>query len=159
LAAPEGELNDVFPTCHDQQSEERRGFWQPGSWLSSPWPKLLAVLAHDRRCGLQANADGAALVDEGAFGGNSFDNILGGQNRRHSMALGRARVPNFVYRFRIALVGFRSVIPDIDIWRAAGLMLKRYGENAHKESAAAIWRLITDAVARLANTIPTGPVN
>jgi hypothetical protein len=28
------------------------------------------------------------------------------------------------------------VIPDIDIWRAATLMLKRYGENAHQESAA-----------------------
>jgi hypothetical protein len=63
---------------------------------------LLAVLAHDRRCRLQANADGAALVDEGALGGNSFDNILGGQNRRHSTALGRARVPNFVSLFQIA---------------------------------------------------------
>ena len=51
-------------------------------------------------------------------------------------------------------------------------MLKRYGENAHRESAAradelagesdhhgaAIWRLIIDAVAQLANT-PTGPVH
>jgi hypothetical protein len=49
-------------------------------------------------------------------------------------------------------------------------MLKRYGESAHKESAAradelttegdpdgvAIWRLITDAVEQLADTIPTG---
>jgi hypothetical protein len=32
--------------------------------------------------------------------------------------------------------GFRPVIPDIDIWRAATLMLKRYGENAQQESAA-----------------------
>ncbi|HEY2527558.1 MAG TPA: hypothetical protein VGJ20_06340, partial [Xanthobacteraceae bacterium] len=53
---------------------------------------------------------------------------------------------------------------------AASVMLKRYGESAHKESAAradelttegdpdgvAIWRLITDAVEQLANTIPTG---
>jgi hypothetical protein len=30
----------------------------------------------------------------------------------------------------------RHVIPDIDIWRAANLMLKRYGEKALKESAA-----------------------
>jgi len=47
-------------------------------------------------------------------------------------------------------------------------MLKRYGENAQRESAdelagerittAAIWRPITDAVAQLANT-PTGPVH
>jgi hypothetical protein len=27
------------------------------------------------------------------------------------------------------------VIPDIDIWRAANLMLKRYGEKALEESA------------------------
>jgi hypothetical protein len=28
------------------------------------------------------------------------------------------------------------VIPEIDIWRAAQLMLKRYGEKAEAESAA-----------------------
>jgi hypothetical protein len=52
-------------------------------------------------------------------------------------------------------------------------MLKRYGENAHKESAAraaelasegdhdgaAVWRRITDAVAQLANTTPPGSVH
>jgi hypothetical protein len=62
------------------------------------------------------------------------------------------------------------VILEIDIWRAATLMLKRYGENAHTESAAradqlaadgdhdgaAVWRRITDAVAQLASTTPTG---
>lgn len=51
-------------------------------------------------------------------------------------------------------------------------MLKRYGDNADKESAAradelendgdhdgaAVWRRITDAVERLAST-PTGPVH
>jgi hypothetical protein len=65
------------------------------------------------------------------------------------------------------------VIPEIDIWRAAILMLKRYGENAHMQSAAradelaadgdhdgaAVWRRITDAVARLANSTPSGPVH
>jgi hypothetical protein len=30
---------------------------------------------------------------------------------------------------------FRRVIPEIDIWRAANLMLKRYGEKALEESA------------------------
>ena len=62
------------------------------------------------------------------------------------------------------------MIPEIDIWRAATLMLKRYGDSAHTESAAradelategdpngaAIWRLITTAVEQLANTTPTG---
>jgi hypothetical protein len=65
------------------------------------------------------------------------------------------------------------VIPDIDIWRAATLMLKRYGDNALKQSAsraaelasegdhdgAAVWRRITDAVGQLANTTPPGPVH
>ena len=65
------------------------------------------------------------------------------------------------------------MIPEIDIWRAATLMLKRYGDSARTESAAraeqlanegdddgvAIWRRITDAVALLANTTPSGPVH
>jgi hypothetical protein len=65
------------------------------------------------------------------------------------------------------------VIPEIDIWRAAQLMLKRYGDKALEESAAraeelvaagddngaAVWRSITAAVARLANTTPSGMVH
>jgi hypothetical protein len=65
------------------------------------------------------------------------------------------------------------VIPEIDIWRAAQLMLKRYGDKALDESTvrakelatagdgngAAIWRRITDAVAQLANVTPPGPVH
>jgi hypothetical protein len=63
------------------------------------------------------------------------------------------------------------VIPGIDIWRAATLMLKRYGEKALDESGAragelaqdnynvaAVWRSITDAVGQLANVTPAGPV-
>ena len=66
-----------------------------------------------------------------------------------------------------------GVIPEIDIWRAATLMLKRYGEKALEESAArvdelatagddggvAVWRRISDAVGQLANTTPPGPVH
>jgi hypothetical protein len=65
------------------------------------------------------------------------------------------------------------VIPEIDIWRAAQLMLKRYGDQALKESAAranelaltgdddgaATWRRIMAAVAELADTTPRGPVH
>ena len=65
------------------------------------------------------------------------------------------------------------MIPEIGIWRAATLMLKRYSDSAHTESAAradeltiegdddgaATWRRITDAVAQLANTTPSGPVH
>jgi hypothetical protein len=32
-------------------------------------PKLLTVLLHERRCGLQPNASGAVLLDEGALAG------------------------------------------------------------------------------------------
>jgi hypothetical protein len=73
----------------------------------------------------------------------------------------------------MATVHCIPVIPEIDIWRAAQLMLKRYGEHALKESAAradelarggddggaATWRRIMAAVAELANTTPQGPVH
>jgi hypothetical protein len=63
------------------------------------------------------------------------------------------------------------VIPKIDIWRAANLMLKRYGEKALEESStradglaadgdhagAVTWRRITNAVGQLADTVPPGP--
>jgi hypothetical protein len=62
------------------------------------------------------------------------------------------------------------VIPEIDTWRAANLMLKRYGEKALEESEAraderrryngvAVWRRIRDAVVLLANKTLTGPVH
>ena len=67
---------------------------------------------------------------------------------------------------------FPRLIPEIHIWRAATLMLKRYGEKALDESAAradelaagddhngaATWRRITDAVSQLANLTPPGGV-
>jgi hypothetical protein len=68
---------------------------------------------------------------------------------------------------------FPRVIPEIDIWRAANLMLKRYGEKALEESStradelaaaddyagADTWRRITNAVIQLANTVPPGPLH
>jgi hypothetical protein len=36
------------------------------------------------------------------------------------------------------------VIPEIDMWRAANLMLKRYGEKALEESATCADELATD---------------
>ena len=70
-------------------------------------------------------------------------------------------------------VQLQGVIPEIDIWRATQLMLKRYGDEALKECAAradelvaagddngaAVWRRITTAVADLANTTPPGRVH
>ena len=68
---------------------------------------------------------------------------------------------------------FSAVIPEIDIWRAATLMLKRYGDKALEQSTtradelaadgdhagADTWRRITAAVEQLANTVPPGPLH
>ena len=68
---------------------------------------------------------------------------------------------------------FPGVIPEIDIWRAAQLMLKRYGEKALDESAAradelalagddagaTTWRRIMDSVGQLTNTTPPGALH
>ena len=65
---------------------------------------------------------------------------------------------------------FPGMIPEIDIWRVADLMLKRYGDEADIESAIraeeladagdwvgeAIWRRIIDAIGQLENTTPRG---
>jgi hypothetical protein len=65
------------------------------------------------------------------------------------------------------------MIPEIDIWRVANLMLRRYGDEADIESAiraeelfeegdhngAAVWRRVIDAIAELLNTTPPGPVH
>ena len=65
------------------------------------------------------------------------------------------------------------MIPDIDIWRVANLMLKRYGDEADIESAiraeelfeegdhngAAVWLRVINAIAQLLNTTPPGPVH
>ena len=65
------------------------------------------------------------------------------------------------------------MIPEIDIWRAGLLMIKRHGEKALDESAAradelalagdndgaATWRRIMAAVEQLANKTPPGRVN
>ena len=62
------------------------------------------------------------------------------------------------------------MIPEIDIWRVAYLMLKRYGDEADIESAiraeelaeegdhngAAVWRRVTDAIEQLVNMSPRG---
>jgi hypothetical protein len=65
------------------------------------------------------------------------------------------------------------MIPEIDIWRVANLMLRRYGDEADIESAiraeelfeegdhngAAVWRRVIDAIAELLNTTPPGQVH
>jgi hypothetical protein len=122
-------------------------------------------------------ADAAALVDISALGGYSTDNILGGQYRCHVAATLTGRLPSHaivgVNRFSTASRQFTGVIPEIDIWRTANLMLKRYGEKTFEDSrtradvlaadgdhdGASTWRRITAAVVQLANNVPPGPVH
>src|SRR5260370_33588207 len=66
-----------------------------------------------------------------------------------------------------------GVIPEIDIWRVANLMLTRYGDAAKAESAkranelaaggdvagVAVWQRIIDAIGQLGTTTPTWPVH
>jgi hypothetical protein len=66
-------------------SEEGRGFHRARLALSSPWPELLSVPPHDCSRRLQTDADAAALVDIGAFGGNAPDHILSGQYCCHRL--------------------------------------------------------------------------
>ena len=65
------------------------------------------------------------------------------------------------------------MIPEIDIWRAANLMLKRYGDKALEKSAARAdeltaggdhdgadtWRRISAAVVQPANNTPSEPMH
>jgi hypothetical protein len=136
---------------------------------------LLAVLPHDRCGRFKPNADAAALVDVSALSGNSTDDILSGQYRCHVAATLTGRLSSQaivdVNRFSTASLQFTRVIPEIDIWRAANLILKRYGEKAFEESitradevaadgdrdGASTWRRITAAVGQLANNTPPGP--
>jgi hypothetical protein len=78
-----------------------------------------------------------------------------------------------VKRLSTASLRFSRVIPEIDIWRAATLMLRRYGDKALEQSRTRIdelaadgdhdgadtWRRITTAVEQLTNTTPPGPLH
>ena len=65
------------------------------------------------------------------------------------------------------------VVPEIDIWRAAALMLWWYGDIAEAESmrraeelaaegdnaGVAVWRWIIRAIGQLEDTTPPGPMH
>jgi hypothetical protein len=59
------------------------------------------------------------------------------------------------------------MIPEIDIWRVANLMLKHYGDEADIESVIRAEELfeegdqlrVINAIAQLLNTTPPGPVH
>jgi hypothetical protein len=116
-----------------------------------------------------ANAHATTLVDKGALGGYRPNDVL----EADIDAIGHPTCDAAAAGLKpLSTVPAHSsaVIPEIDIWRAAQLMLKRYGDPALKESAArateltlagdddgaATWHRIMAAVAELANTTPRG---
>ena len=65
------------------RSKQWRWFRRTGPSLTPRCSELVSVLSHDRGGRFELNADGAALIDKGALGGNAPNDILGGQYRRH----------------------------------------------------------------------------
>ena len=75
--------------------------------------------------------------------------------------------------YRRGRASLREVMTEIEIWRAAYLMLRWYGETAQQESArradefvtagdadgAASWHRVIDAIDQLASTAPAGPLH
>jgi hypothetical protein len=109
---------------------------------------LLSVLPHDRRCRLQADSDGAAFVDKGALGGNPFDDILGGPLPPLSVPRHAFASPGL--SLYTTLSGkFSRVISELEIWRAANLLLKRYGNRAGQRVRLALMRLLLPAIAKV----------
>jgi hypothetical protein len=108
--------------------------------------KLLAILPDNRRNGFETNTHPAKLVDVRTFGRNPPYNILSRQNRCHYVAnSGAKRSSNEPFvrpdpRFSF----FPSMISEKDIWRAATLMLRRYGDKALEESATRADQLDTE---------------
>jgi hypothetical protein len=96
--------------------------------------------------------------------------LIYGYARVSTAAQGESSHSSGLNRLSTAAVHFGAVIPEIDIWRAAQLMLKRHGERALEESAAradelalagdhdgaATWRRIMAAVTQLENKTPPG---
>jgi hypothetical protein len=135
---------------------------------------LFTVLPHDRGCRAQPDADtAAALVDKGALGGYAPNDIFAvntGAILRPPRHVSLQAVQSLVLSScRSQMCSFSRVIPEIEIWRATDLMLKRNGDKALQESAggadelsadgdpdgAATWRRITEAVAREPDSIRT----
>jgi hypothetical protein len=102
--------------------------------------------------------------------------FLAGIGNRGSECRVRAptgRASSVLTVYRRALSSLLGVIPEIDIWLVASLMLKRYGARARPESARhadelwaagdatgeVIWLRIGDVIGQLANTTPADPVH
>jgi hypothetical protein len=128
------QLQKIWPklACN---SEERRRLGRPRPTLTPRRPELLSILPHDCGGWLKANADGATVVDKGTLGSYSPDDILGGQYWRHPAHQLETHPRPVLNLYRLRPCDFLSMIREIDIWRAAQLMLKRYGERKRSRKA------------------------
>jgi hypothetical protein len=105
-----------------------------------------------------------------------YNSSQGSENRGSACGVGdtpRTSKYPILTVYRRAPSSLRGVIPEIDIWRVANLMLKRYGDRARQESVRhadelwaagdatgeVIWLRIDDVIGQLANTTPPGPLH
>ena len=99
-----------------------------------------------------------------------LDDPLGGRSPVAKLGISLPCPPCALTADRGSAGSLPGMIPEIDIWRVANLMLKRYGDLAEVESArradelwedgdaqgVAIWRRVMGAIEQLVNTTPHG---
>ena len=164
------------------KSEQGRGLRLPRPALAPRRPsELLSVLPRDRSCGFEPEPTPLRSSDISALNGKC---VPGKWHPLHARAVNIAPIlaaltRGFtghaimgVKRLSTASLQCSRVIPEIDIWHAATLMFKRYGDKALEQSRTRIdelasdgdhdgadtWRRITIAVEQLASTTPPGPL-
>jgi hypothetical protein len=125
--------------------------------------ELLSVLPRDRSCGFEPEPTPLLSSDISALNGKC---VPGKWHPLHARAVNIAPIlatltRGFtghaimgVKRLSAASLQCSRVIPEIDIWRAATLMFKRYGDKALEQSRTRIDELASDGDHDVAVTWP-----
>ena len=117
---------------------------------------MLPVLPHDRSRRFEPDTNTATLVDIGALGGDAPTTSSAVNNAAIAATLTRRFATDAIMgikRLSMARCNFSGVIPEIDIWRAATLMLKRYGHQALEQGD-----LHVDELTAAGDTHPKRPI-